>query len=196
MSLLWSLCFLSLNSVPFFFSHHCRANSPFCLITFLLSYLFVKCPFSRKAHALQPPLLRPFPSLGGLSPAQWLPTSSLPRPRFLNFKQYGFLKLPGLLLFPEETFHSPRLGISHLNPQPNRETASRPPLDKAKILLLQHLPSSLPQSVLREEGRDKLISLIYVGARVPLWEASLSRIPPHGSRQKRKENGRPVTELR
>lgn len=64
-------------------------------------------------------------------------TSSLPKPSFLKFKQHGFLKLPRLLLFPEEeTFPSPRLDISYLNPLPNREAASRPPLDKAKILLL------------------------------------------------------------
>lgn len=39
-----------------------------------------------------------------------------------------------------------------------------------------------------EEGRDKLISLMYVAGEVPLREASLSRIPPHGSRQKRNED--------
>lgn len=74
-----------------------QGKFPFLFNHLLLSYLFVKRPFSRKTYSLQTPLLRTFPALGGSSPAQ-----GLPRPSFLNFKQYGLLKLSRLLLFTEE----------------------------------------------------------------------------------------------
>lgn len=81
-------------------------------------YLFVKCPFSRKTP------FSPAASAKNVSCSGWIfsrtgATSSLPRTSSLNLKQYGLLKLPRLLLFPEEEiFHSPQLNVSYLNPLP------------------------------------------------------------------------------